>query len=279
MSQLPTAPRAATGARVDLSDNATIPDLAQAAIRIRGLTHTFGGLRVLDRIDLDVAPKEFVAIVGPSGCGKTTLLNILGALLPVQSGEVTIAGAAPKPGNRDIAFMFANDALLPWRTTLRNALFGVEVRGEASSEVKAHAHEMLERIGLGAFEQAYPRQLSRGMRQRAALARTFLMNSSYLLMDEPFGALDAQTRLTLQRLLLDLWEANRRTVVFITHDLTEAVLLADRVIVFGARPGRLLASVPINLERPRDPVALQRDDAFHDTFAGIWRVLEEEMTS
>lgn len=250
---------------------------AAPGIEIRGLTYRFANLTVLDNIDLDVAPNEFVAIVGPSGCGKTTLLNILGALLPVQSGSVTIAGKRPRSGDRNVAVMFANDALLPWRTTWRNTLFGVEIRGEASAAVKEQAHAILDRIGLAPFESAYPRQLSRGMRQRAALARTFLMNSSFLLMDEPFGALDAQTRLILQRLLLDLWESSKRTVVFITHDLTEALLLADRVVVLGARPGRVLASVPVDLPRPRDPVTLQGDPAFHRIFSQVWTVLEEEM--
>ncbi len=228
-------------------------------------------------VSLDIRAGEFVSIVGPSGCGKTTLLNFAAGLLPngVGSGSFTVGGKPPVEGNRDIAYMLARDALAPWRTALGNAELGAEIRGVAAAERRARALDLLEKVGLKGFEQAYPKQLSQGMRQRVALARTFALATPVLLMDEPFGALDAQTKLQLEDVLLSLWQRDGRTVLFITHDLSEAVTMSDRVIVMSARPGRIVADVPITLPRPRSVRALQKDPAFHELYAHVWSKLEE----
>jgi len=228
-------------------------------------------------VSLNVRAGEFVSIVGPSGCGKTTLLNFAAGLLPggVGSGTFTVGGKPPVEGNRDIAYMLARDALAPWRTALGNAELGGEIRGVPAGERRARALDLLEKVGLKGFEHAYPKQLSQGMRQRVALARTFALASPMLLMDEPFGALDAQTKLQLEDVLLSLWQRDGRTVLFITHDLSEAVTMSDRVIVMSARPGRIVADVPITLPRPRSVRALQKDPAFHELYAHVWSKLEE----
>jgi len=211
------------------------------------------GVLAIDDVSLRVGVGEFVSVVGPSGCGKTTLLNFAAGLLPpgVTRGELLVGGKPPVMGNRDIAYMLARDALCPWRTTLENAELGCEIRGLPPEVRRARALDLIEKVGLKGFEVAYPKALSQGMRQRVALARTFALDSPILLMDEPFGALDAQTKLQLEDVLLSLWQRERRTVLFITHDLSEAVLMSDRVIVMSARPGRIIADVPIALARPR----------------------------
>jgi NitT/TauT family transport system ATP-binding protein len=234
-------------------------------------------LLVVDDVSLDVAAGEFVSIVGPSGCGKTTLLNLAAGLLPadVARGTVSVGGRPPVRGNRDIAYMLARDALSPWRTALGNAELGTEIRGVPAKERGRRARALLEAVGLKGFEEAYPKALSQGMRQRVALARTFGLDSPILLMDEPFGALDAQTKLQLEDVLLGLWQQHRRTVVFITHDLSEAVSMSDRVIVMTRRPGRIIADMKIPLGRPRSVRALQRDPAYHRLYAEVWTRLEE----
>jgi NitT/TauT family transport system ATP-binding protein len=251
------------------------------AINLRNLTVRFDVLSrppvlAVDNVSLSIRAGEFVSLVGPSGCGKTTILNLLTGLLPVTyEGEVTIAGRKPTPGNPDIAYMLARDSLLPWRTALGNAAYGLEIRHVPQAEREAHARELLEKVGLGAFCDAYPKALSHGMRQRCALARTFCLGSPVFLMDEPFGALDAQTKLQLEDVLMDLWSAEQRTVLFVTHDLAEAVALSDRVVVMSARPGRIVADVPINLPRPRSVRAMQKDEAFHHLYAELWGLLEQ----
>lgn len=175
--------------------------------------------------------------------------------------------------------MLARDSLLPWRSALGNACYGMELRGVPPAAREAKAMELLRRVGLQGFERAWPKALSHGMRQRAALARTFCLDSPVLLMDEPFGALDAQTKLQLEDLLLELWTAERRTVVFITHDLAEAVALSDRVVVMSARPGRVIADIRVPLERPRSVRGLQKDHRFHDLYSAVWEKLEEGLGS
>lgn len=232
-------------------------------------------------VSLTIGAGEFVSIVGPSGCGKTTLLNFAAGLLPsgVGSGGFTVGGKPPAEGNRDIAYMLARDALAPWRTALENAELGGEIRGVPAEARRARALDLLEKVGLKGFENAYPKQLSQGMRQRVALARTFALESPVLLMDEPFGALDAQTKLQLEDVLLSLWQRDGRTVLFITHDLSEAVTMSDRVVVMSARPGRIVADVPIDLPRPRSVRALQKDPAFHELYAHVWSKLEEGLAT
>ena len=238
------------------------------------------GVLAVAETSLRVDAGEFVSIVGPSGCGKTTLLNYAAGLLPpgVASGSLLVSGKPPVSGNRDIAYMLARDALCPWRTTLENAEIGAEIRGMPAEPRRKRALDLLEKVGLKGFEHAYPKALSQGMRQRVALARTFCLDAPILLMDEPFGALDAQTKLQLEDVLLSLWQREQRTVVFITHDLSEAVSMSDRVVVMSARPGRIVADVPITLGRPRSVRALQKDPAYHELYSHVWTKLEEGLT-
>jgi NitT/TauT family transport system ATP-binding protein len=246
-----------------------------SAIRITNLTIRFAQrVMAVDNFSLEVEEGEFISIVGPSGCGKTSVLNQLTGLLPSQEGQIEILGAPPREGNPHLAYMLARDCLLPWRTALSNARYGMEVRGVSRAVAEPRARELLARVGLAGFEEQWPKALSHGMRQRCALARTFALDSPILLMDEPFGALDAQTKLVLEDLLLQLWQEHRRTVIFITHDLAEAVALSDRIIVMSARPGRIVADVPIALERPRSVRALQKSPKFHDIYAHVWEQLE-----
>src|SRR6476620_4251398 len=234
-------------------------------------------LTAVSQFSLNVAPGEFVSIVGPSGCGKTTLLNFAAGLLPsdVIRGSYLVGGAPPVSGNRDIAYMLARDALCLWRTALENAELGAEIRGVPPPERRQRALELLDKVGLKGFEDAYPKALSQGMRQRVALARTFSLDAPILLMDEPFGALDAQTKLQLEDVLLSLWQRERRTVLFITHDLSEAVSMSDRVIVMSSRPGRIIADVPITFGRPRSVRALQKEAHYHELYSQVWSCLEE----
>ena len=258
---------------------------AAPAIALNDLTMRFGAgtetpVLAVDRVSFSLAPGEFVSLVGPSGCGKTTILNLLTGLLHEEhEGDVRVLGKKPRSGNPDIAYMLARDSVLPWRTALGNAAFGMEVRGVARPERQARALELLKQVGLGDFADKYPKALSHGMRQRCALARTFALDSTVLLMDEPFGALDAQTKLTLEDVLMDLWSAHRKTVVFVTHDLAEAIALSDRVIVMSARPGRMIADVPVDLPRPRSVRKLQTDHRFHDLYAQLWGLLEQGVTN
>jgi len=251
---------------------------ADVAIRVERVSHVYSQqgrtVRVLDGISLSIPRGEFVALVGPSGCGKTTLLDILSGLAPLQSGHVLLAGKPPEPGRRDTARMFARDALLPWLSAYRNVDFAARTRRGASDDARGAILALLKDVGLEGFENTYPRQLSQGMRQRVALARTFSLQSAQLFLDEPFGALDAQTKLVLQDKLLSLWDRYSSTVVLVTHDLAEAVALSDRVIVMSARPGRIVADVAIDLPRPRSVRALQSLRAYHDTYARLWQELE-----
>lgn len=246
-------------------------------IEARGLELSFDGTnQVLQGIDLHVRTGEFVALAGPSGCGKTTLLNLCAGLvdLPAQQ-TLRVAGGQPQLGSQRVAYMLARDSLFPWLSALDNAAFGLKVRGMPMQEARERAAAMLKRVGLGGFEHKLPKALSHGMRQRVALARTFAMPSPLLLMDEPFGALDAQTKLQLQDLLLQLCQEGERTVLFVTHDLSEAVALADRVVVMSSRPGRIVADVPVPLARPRSIRALQTSEDFHHTYTQVWKHLEE----
>ena len=245
------------------------------------VSHRFAsGLLAIDGMSFRVEPGEFVVIVGPSGCGKTTILNIIAGLVEKQTGTVNVCEGVPTAGRQDIAYMFAQDALLPWRSVTDNVLFGVEIHTgtrQLRAAVREQADELLSMVGLASFEGAYPRQLSHGMRQRVALARTFLMPSPVLLMDEPFGALDAHTKLMLEQGLLRLWESNKRTVLFITHDLAEAIVLADRILVCTARPGRIKSEIAVDLPRPRSIGALQNDPRYHEYYQRIWGDLGKEM--
>ena len=247
-----------------------------AAIAVDGLNLSFDGkTSVLADIRLHVADGEFVSLVGPSGCGKTTLLNLCAGLVRhTGQGSIRVVGGLPGEGNPQVAYMLARDSLLPWRTALENAAFGLQVRGVAAAERRTRAQAMLAEVGLAGYEDALPKALSHGMRQRTALARTFAMDATLLLMDEPFGALDAQTKLQLEDLLLRLCQQHRHSVLFVTHDLAEAVAVSDRVLVMSSRPGRIVADVPIDLPRPRSIRDLQKDPHFHELYTKLWAHLE-----
>ena len=209
----------------------------------------------LEEVNLSIPEGQFVALVGASGCGKTTLLNMVAGLVEPTKGEIKVGGRTPSVGNLDIGYMFARDALLPWRTARRNVELPLETRGWDRARRRERAREMLELVGLKGRETQYRLQLSQGMRQRVGLARTLAADPSLLLMDEPFAALDARTKLTLQAEFLRIWESQeperRKTVIFVTHDLQEAVLLADRVIVMLPNPGHVAQDRLIDLPRPR----------------------------
>jgi len=222
-------------------------------LRCSGLGVTFpsttGDFQALSNVTFETREGEFLAIVGPSGCGKTTLLRALGGLIAPQQGAV---GRIPAPDeNKRVLMVFQENNLFPWMTVLENAAFGLEMKGVGKAERHARAREMLQRAGLPGWDNYYPAQLSLGMKQRVAVIRSFLSNPSLLLMDEPFSALDVQARLTLQEELLSLWEQSNRSVVFVTHDVEEALLLSDRILVLGNRPGTLVGSFPVPFGRPR----------------------------
>ena len=225
-----------------------------AEITLRQVAKTYFSavpVRALDSVDLDIAEGEFVALLGPSGCGKSTLLNILAGFEGASEGSALIdGGAIGKPGP-DRGVVFQEAALFPWLTVWENVVFGPKMQGVPRSDFEDRAREMLATVGLKDFAQSYPAQLSGGMRQRVGIARVLVMQPRALLMDEPFGALDAQTRMAMQELLLTVWEKLNTTVVFVTHDIDEAILLADRVCVMTARPARIGREIPIELARPR----------------------------
>ncbi len=252
---------------------------ATLAVEVSSVSHRFDDetTALLD-VSLSVRSGEFVSVVGPSGCGKTTILNLLAGLISLQSGTIRVHGEAPRAGRRDVAYMLARDALLPWASAQANVEFGARIRGTDTAARRQRARTLLASVGLSGFEHAYPKALSQGMRQRVALARTFCLDAPILLMDEPFGALDAQTKLQLEDVLLALWTEQRRTVVFVTHDLSEAVALSDKVIVMSRRPGRVQADIEIPLPHPRSVRQLQRDPAFHNLYTRVWDELEQGLS-
>jgi NitT/TauT family transport system ATP-binding protein len=226
---------------------------------------------------LDIRPGEFVSIVGPSGCGKTTFLNAVDGLQPISGGTLELNGRPiAKPGP-DRAMVFQQPSLLPWRTVLGNVVYGLEMQGHTSkSERNERAKELIGLVGLAGFENAFPNELSGGMQQRVNLARALATDPEILLLDEPFAALDAQTREFMQRELLRIWGETRKTALFITHDIKEAVYLADRVVVFTRRPGRVKKSVDIDLPRPRE-LSIKRAARFLEFEDEIWNSIEEEV--
>ena len=230
----------------------------------------------IDRFSLSVAEGEFVTIVGPSGCGKSTFLHMVGGFEPITEGSILLAGERVREPGPDRGMLFQDYALFPWLSVLGNVAWALESRGHAKAKRLELANHYLERVGLSAFRNAYPAELSGGMQQRVALARTLALEPRMLLMDEPFGALDAQTRELMQEELTAIWQRDRRTVLFVTHDIDEAVYLSDRVIVFTARPGRLKADLPIHLPRPREP-ELRKSAAYAALRNQIWDLLRDEV--
>jgi ABC-type nitrate/sulfonate/bicarbonate transport system ATPase subunit len=221
------------------------------AVEIAGVSHRYADREVLAPIDLGIAAGEFVSIVGPSGCGKSTLLKVLAGLLVPTSGAATVEGRSTNGHRGLVAYMPQRDLLLPWRRALDNAVLGAQIAGMPLDQARQRALLMFEQFGLGGFERAWPGELSGGMRQRLALLRTFLLDKDVLLLDEPFGALDAITRRQMYGWLQDVWLVDQRTAVFVTHDVEEAIYLSDRVVVLSDRPGRIVAEIAVSLPRPR----------------------------
>lgn len=248
-------------------------------IVIRNLTKTYSGGNVvaLQGINIDIEPYESICILGPSGCGKTTLLRIIDCLIPRDCGEVIMNGAPVTQPRPDIAMVFQHFGLFPWKRLEQNIAYGLELRGRSRDETAATIARYLELMGLKGFEKSYPHQLSGGMQQRAGLARALAVNPSILLMDEPFGAVDAQTRQLLQEELLELWQSQRKTVIFITHSMDEAVYLSDRVVVMTPRPGKVAEILDVPLPRPRVSGEVRRDGKFVDLTNYIWESLKKAM--
>jgi len=236
------------------------------------------GRRVLavDNLDLQIYEGEFLAICGPSGCGKTTFLNAVDGLLPINGGEIRLDGKLiTKPGP-DRAMVFQQASLLPWRTVRKNVAYPLELRGQRSKEARDRVQRYISLVGLEGFEEAYPHELSGGMQQRANLARALAADPEILLMDEPFAALDAQTREFMQQELLKVWSQTNKTVLFITHQIDEAIFLADRVVVMSARPGRIKAIFDIDIPRPRT-LHVKREPHFLKLMDDVWTLIEEEV--
>jgi NitT/TauT family transport system ATP-binding protein len=239
--------------------------------------NNFTELTALADVNLSIRENEFVSIIGPSGCGKTTLLKIIDGLIPCDSGGILINGKQVTTPGPDRAVVFQTFALLPWRTVLANVEFSLELRRMPREERTNTARECLKRVGLAEFENHYPHELSGGMQQRAGLARALAVNPMILLMDEPFGSVDAQTRQLLQEELLELWQRERKTVIFVTHSMDEAVYLSDRVVVMTPRPGKVAEVLNVPLPRPRLADAVRRDPKFVDLTNYIWDSLKKAM--
>jgi NitT/TauT family transport system ATP-binding protein len=247
----------------------------RAAICIRELSKDFGGLIAIDGVSVDIAQGEFFMIVGPSGCGKTTLLRILAGLETVTAGEIEIeTPTSSRPVN---SMIFQGDSIFPWMTVWNNAAYGLKMRRVPTGTIKEIVGHYLARTGLTRFADYYPYQLSGGMRQRVAIARAFANDPEILLMDEPFSALDAQNKLLLQEELLRIWEEHKKTVVFITHSVDEAVFLGDRIMVMTAQPGKVKTFVQVPLARPRNIIALQKTPEYGELITQIWSSLREEV--
>ncbi len=253
-----------------------------AKLELRGVSMVYAQrgrpFAAIRDVSLQVEAGQFISIVGASGCGKTTLLRIVDGLIRPTRGQVWVDGRAVDCPGPDRGFVFQQDALFPWRTLLDNVIFGLEIQGRSKQESRARAAGLLTLVGLDGFEHHFPHELSGGMRQRANLARALTIDPDVLLMDEPFAALDAQTREIMQSELLRIWRSNRKTVLFVTHQIDEAVYLADRVVVMTSRPGQVKAVLDIDIPRPRD-LSVKRTPAFLELVDEIWKMIEEEVKS
>jgi NitT/TauT family transport system ATP-binding protein len=252
-----------------------------ASIAIAGVRKSYiaRGQEVLalDRVDLDIAPGEFVAFVGPSGCGKSTLMNMIAGILSIEEGRITHDGQPVAGINRNVGYMTQQDAVLPWRTVAQNIELPLHFHGMAASARAARVAEMLASVGLEGFGRSFPAELSGGMRKRVALAQLLTYEPNTLLMDEPFGALDAQLKLVMQQQLLGIWRARRQTVVFVTHDLGEAVAMAQRVVVFSGRPGRIKQIETVGLAEDRDVFRVRFLPEFEAAYTRLWEALAPEI--
>ena len=254
-----------------------------AALQLDGVACTFVDRNDPDQrytavqdVSLTVGAGEFVSVVGPTGCGKSTLLNVAAGLLAPSAGNVRVFGTPLAGINRRAGYMFQSESLMPWRTAAQNVMAGLEFRGAA--DAGAQADEWLRRVGLGGFGDRYPHQLSGGMRKRVSLAQTLVLDPDIILMDEPFSALDIQTRQLMENEVLDLWAAKRKAVLFITHDLDEAIAMSDRVVCLSAGPGsHPIGEFPVDLPRPRDVAEVRSTKRFVELHQAIWSVLRDEV--
>jgi NitT/TauT family transport system ATP-binding protein len=251
----------------------------EAQIVVEGVTHTYRpshgkAVRALSDVSLQVRSREFVALLGPSGCGKSTLLYLVGGFLPTEGGRIVVDGKPVTAPGPDRGIVFQHFALFPWKTVRGNILYGLERQGLPRPEREKRAQVFINLVGLRGFEDSYPSQLSGGMKQRTAIARTLAFDPNILLMDEPFGALDAQTRLLMQTELLSIWQRTPKTVIFVTHDVQEAVYLAERVAVMSARPGQIKTIVETKFDKT-DPNVM-RSKAFVDKVDEIWNLVRDE---
>jgi NitT/TauT family transport system ATP-binding protein len=258
------------------------PPIKAPAVMLRDVAITFGqkgsGYTAVEDIRLSADPGEFIAIVGPTGCGKSTLLNAAAGLLQPSTGDVQVFGKPLDGLNGRAGYLFQQDALMPWKTALDNVAVALEPQGVRRRDAEPRARDWLRRVGLSAFVDRYPHMLSGGQRKRVALAQMLIRNPEILLMDEPFGPLDAQTRQIMGNLLLDLWAADRKAVLFVTHDLEEAIALADRVVVMSAGPAaRIISEFTVGLPRPRDISEVRLEPAFHQIHKEIWAKLRAEV--
>ena len=252
------------------------------AIHFDKVTCTFAGkagpYTAVKDVTLSIAEGEFVSVVGPTGCGKSTLLNVAAGLLKPSSGTITTFGETLSGVNRRAGYMFQSEALMPWRSALDNVIAGLQFRGEDAVTARAKGEDWLSRVGLAGFGDRYPHQLSGGMRKRTSLAQMLILDPKILLMDEPFSALDIQTRQLMENELLELWSANRKSVIFITHDLEEAIALSDRVVVLSAGPAtRPIGEFAIDLPRPRDVAEIRLTPRFIELHDKIWHAMKDEV--
>jgi NitT/TauT family transport system ATP-binding protein len=258
--------------------SAVVPALALEQVSVTFVSPDGGRYTAVRDTTLRVQPGEFVSVVGPTGCGKSTLLNVAVGLLQPSAGHVTLFGAPLVGLNSKAGYLFQTDALMPWRTARANVAAGLEFRGVERSDALVKADEWLQRVGLRGFGGRYPHQLSGGMRKRVALAQTLILDPQIILMDEPFSALDIQTRQLMENQLLELWSANRKSVIFITHDLEEAISLSDRVVVLSAGPqSHPIGEFPIDLPRPRDVAEIRHTPRFIELHRLIWHAMRDEV--
>jgi len=256
---------------------------ATAAVSLSDVSVTFrladgGSYTAVQRATLEVADGEFVAIVGPTGCGKSTLLNVAAGLLAPAAGTARIFGSSLAGLNRQAGYLFQAESLFPWKTAQENVAIGLDIAGTPKSEARKRADDWLGRVGLAGFGDRYPHMLSGGQRKRVGLVQVLIRDPKILLMDEPFGPLDAQTRQIMGNLLLDLWSADRKAVLFVTHDLEEAIALSDRVVIMSAGPAaRIIGNWKVPLTRPRDIGEVKLDRAFHELHREIWEALKDEV--
>ena len=254
------------------------------SLELQSVTCTFSAragntqYSAVEQVNLAIAEGEFVAVVGPTGCGKSTLLNVAAGLLAPTRGSVAVFGETLRGLNARAGYLFQNEALMPWRTALQNVTAGLEFHDVRAAQARSRAADWLKRVGLGAFGDRYPHMLSGGQRKRVGLAQVLIRDPKILLMDEPFGPLDAQTRQIMGNLLLDLWSGDRKAVLFVTHDLEEAIALSDRVVIMSAGPAaRIIGNWNVPLARPRDIAEIKLDHAFHELHRDIWHTLKAEV--